>query len=164
MVETEVGNKITSTFPEHGIVVDKSLTNLNEQFRTLPAFVVDFLIAEMVDPKNPSSGLERIGKLLDNHFMSSDKKEWVKGQIREKGEYTLIGRVLCRFDEARDEYWADVAVLGNQHVRIDKSLIDEYGDILLTSGAWGTFSIAYDDSFSMRNKLYPFPAQPFLAQ
>jgi len=147
---------MSDIFPEHGIIVDKSLGCYNEQFRKLPTFVVDFLIAEMVDPADPESGLNRIGKLLNAHFMDAEQKELVKSKIRESGEYVLIGRIRCRFDEARDEYWVDVSALGNQYVRIDPSLISEYGDILLTTGAWGTFKIIYDESYVARKRLFPF--------
>jgi len=161
MIETDTERKILSIFNENGVVVDKSIGCFSEQFRKLPAFVIDYLIAEMVDVANPSAGLSRIGQLLDDHFMDSDKKEWVKSQIRENGEYTLIGRIRCRLDEGRDEYWVDVVSLGNQYVRIDSSLIEEYGEVLLTTGAWGVFKISYDDSFVMRNKLYPFIVTEF---
>jgi len=161
MAEVDTKQKILSVFSEHGVVIDKSIAYLNEQFRKLPTFVIDYLVAEMVDVSNPSVGLERIGKLLDDHFMDSDKKEWIKSRIREDGEYTLIGRIRCRLDEGRDEYWVDVTSLGNQFIRIDPILIEEYGEVLLTTGAWGVFKIAYDDSFIMRNKLYPFVITEF---
>ncbi len=153
--------KVSEIFPERGIIVDKSLGCLNEQFRKIPSFVIDYLISEMVDSSNPTPGLERIGRMLNNHFMNSDQKDLVKSKIREEGEYVLIGRIRCRFDETRDEYWVDVTSLGNQYVRIDPYLIAEYGDTLLTTGAWGIFKIKYDDSFVMRNKLYPFVVVDF---
>ncbi len=156
MVETEVKQKASRIFPEHGIILDKSLGMLNEQFRKLPSFVADFLIAEMVDPINLTHGLDNINKLLSDHFVDSSKKEWIKSEIRERGEYSLIGRVRCRYDEGKDLYWADISCLGNQYVRIDPFLIAEYGETLLTTGVWGVFTITYDDSFAMRNKLYPF--------
>lgn len=156
MVGTDVGNKISSVFPENGIVVDKSLAGLNEQFRKLPMFVVDYLIAEMVDVDNPSYGIKRIGELLSNHFLDSDKKEWIKSEIREKGEYTIIGRIRGRYDESKDAYWIDIPCLGNQYVRICTYLIAEYGEILLTTGLWGVFTIVYDESYVVGKKIYPF--------
>ena len=156
MVETKSKKKVSKIFPEHGTIVNKALGVLNEQFRRLPSFVIDFLISEMVDPADPVPGLERISQLLNAHFMDSDQKDWVKSQIREVGNYTLIGRLRCRYDEGKDQYWADVTALGNQYVRIDPYIIAEYGEILLTTGVWGTFTIAYDESCVMRNKLYPF--------
>jgi len=161
MIETENKQKVTTIFPEHGVITDKSLGSLNEQFRKLPSYVGDFLIAEMVDPKDPTPGLERIGQLLKNHLMDSNQKEFIKSCIRERGEYTLIGRIRCRYDEGKDIYWVDVNCLGNQYVRIDNYLIAEYGETLLTAGAWGVFKIVYDESFIMRKRLYPFLVTEF---
>ncbi|RLC88998.1 MAG: BREX system Lon protease-like protein BrxL [Chloroflexi bacterium] len=161
MVHTGNKQKIAAIFPERGVMVDKSLAHLSEQFRKLPTFVVDYLISEMVNPTDPTPGLERISKLLSDHFMESDQKELVKSRIREHGEYTLIGRIRCRFDEGKDEYWVDVTSLGNQYVRINPHLIAEYGDTLLTTGAWGVFKIVYDESYVMRKKLYPFLVTEF---
>jgi len=149
-------DKICSIFPEKGIVVDKGLVNLGDNFKKLPSFVVDYLISEMVNPEDPQIGIRKISELLENHFMESDQKELIKSKIRENGQYTLIGRIMCRFDESKDEYWVDVSALGNQYIRIDKDIIEEYGETILTTGAWGVFTIVYDDSFKMRNKLYPF--------
>lgn len=147
---------VSSIFPEKGVIVDKSMSKWNDQWRKLPSFVIDYLVSEMVNPENPTIGLNRISKLLNDHFMNSDQKELVKSKIRERGEYTLIGRIRCRYDEGRDEYWADVTALGNQYVRIDPYLIAEHGGTLLTTGAWGVFKIVYDESYIMRKKLYPF--------
>lgn len=161
MIETEVKQKILTVFSEPGVVVNKGLARLNEQFRRLPAFVVDYLVAEMVDPVNPTSGIEKMGQLLKNHFMESSEKELVKSRIRERGQYTLIGRLQGRYDEGKDIYWIDVSCLGSQYVRIDPYLIAEYEYLLLTTGGWGIFTIAYDDSYVMRNKLYPFVVTEF---
>lgn len=161
MIEVETKNNVSTIFNEPGIIIDKSMSRFNDQWRKLPSFVIDYLISEMVDPEDPTSGLERIDKLLGDHFMESDQKELVKSKIREQGEYVLIGRIRCRFDEARDQYWVDVTALGNQHVRIDAFLIAEYGETLLTTGSWGIFKIIYDESLVLRNKLYPFLISEF---
>ena len=44
MAVVDLKDKVAKIFPEPGIVVDKGLVSLNEQFRKLPAFVTDFLI------------------------------------------------------------------------------------------------------------------------
>lgn len=156
MNEVAVKRDMSAIFPEKGIIVDKSLGCLNEQFRKLPSFVIDYLIAEMVDANDPTPGLKRVSQLLNDHFMESSDKELVKSRIREQGQYTLIGRIRGRYDEGKDEYWFDVTALGNQHIRVDPYIIVEHGDVLLTTGAWGVFTITYDDSLVIRNKLYPF--------
>lgn len=161
MVGIETKQKVSTIFHERGVVIDKSLATLNEQFRKLPSFVIDYLIAEMVNSADPTLGLNRISKLLNDHFMESSQKELVKSLIRERGEYTLIGRIRCRYDEGRDEYWVDVTALGNQYIRINPHLIAEYGKTLLTTGAWGVLKIVYDESCTIRKRLYPFLISEF---
>jgi len=161
MTVTEGKNKVLDIFPERGIVVDKSLTVLNDQWKKLPSFVVDYLISEMVDPADPTDGISKIIELLDKHVINADQKDWIKSVIREHGSYTLLGRLKLRYDEKIDQYWCDVECLGNQHVRIDPFLVAEYGENLLTTGAWGVFEISYDDSFVLRNKLFPFLVTSF---
>lgn len=161
MIGIQTIEKVKSIFHEPGIIVDKSLAGLNEQWRKLPSFVADYLTAQMIDTDNPAPGIERINQLLINHFLEADQKELVKSKIRENGEHTFIGRIRCRYDEGKDEYWVDVTSLGNQYVRIDPHLIAEYGDTLLTTGAWGVFKIVYDESYVMRKKLYPFLVTEF---
>lgn len=161
MIAIQTEGKVKSVFHEPGVVVDKSLSKLNDQWRKLPTFVLDFLIAEMVDPSDPSVGISRINKLLNDHYMDSDEKELVKSRIRENGEHVLIGRIHCRFDESRDYYWADVSAMGNNYIRIEPALIEQYGDLLLTTGGWGVFRVVYDESCVMRNKLYPFLIDEF---
>jgi ATP-dependent Lon protease len=156
MVEIGIKDKVAAIFHERGTIVDKSMSKWNDQWKKLPSFVIDYLIAEMVSPTDPVPGLERISRLLNDHFMESDQKELIKSKIREQGKYSLIGRIRCRYDEGKDEYWVDISCLGNQYIRIDPYIIAEYGEILLTTGCWGTFTIIYDTSYVMRKKLYPF--------
>ena len=161
MIGEKEKNKLRVIFREPGIIIDKSMSKWDDQWRKLPSFVIDYLLSQMVDPSNPTIGLEKISKLLNDHFMDSDQKELVKSHIRERGEFVLIGHIRCRLDEAKDEYWVDVTALGNQYVRINPQIIAQYGEILLTSGAWGVFKIVYDESYSIRKRLYPFLVTEF---
>jgi len=161
MTVTEIDNKLMAIFDEKGVVVNKSLASISEQFRKLPAFVVDYLISEMVEDDKIEAGIIRIGKLLESHLVEADKKEFIKSSIRENGEHRLIGRVRCRFDETIDQYWADITSLGHNKIRVNPFLIAEHGEILLTTGAWGVFTVAYDESFRLRNKIYPFVLTEF---
>lgn len=159
MVETT--EKITELFDGSGKIIDKSLANLSDQFRKLPRFVADYLISSYVDGDDPGPGLAKIDRLIKEHFVESDQKEWVKSQIKQNGSYHLLGSLRCRYDQAKDEYWADVPCLGDQFVRISPYVIAQYGDTLLTVGAWGTIQIAFDPSYKLRSRLYPFVVVSF---
>jgi len=103
--------------------VNKGLSALSDQFRKVPRFVADYLISTMVDPDNPSPGLQKINKLMNEHFVDSDQKEWIKSRIRENGEHPILCDLRCRYDQGRDEYWAEINVLGDRFIRIDQSVI-----------------------------------------
>lgn len=161
MVKTELSDKVSSIYGQ-GIIVDKSLSSMSDQFRKLPKFVVDYLISTIVDPDDPGPGLERISLLMRDHFVTSEQKEWIKSCIKENGQHPLIGNIICRYDQSKDEYWCDIDALGDQFVRIDPHIIAEYGDALLTTGAWGTITVAFDEDFKIRSKLYPFVVIDFM--
>ena len=154
-------DKISRVFAEDGIIVHKGLASLSDHFRKVPRFVADYLISTFVDTDDPAPGMEKIAQLLTDNFVDSNRKEWVKSRIKEDGEYNLLGNMRCRYDQAKDQYWADIGVLGDQYVRISPYVIAEYGDILLTSGAWGTIHVCFDPSYAVRSKLYPFIVTDF---
>ena len=89
------------------------------------------------------------------------KKELIKSRIKEKGQYTLIGQLTVRLDQAKDHYWANVPALGDDTVRISATVLETYGDILLTSGAWGTMEIEYDATYEIKSRKYPFYLRNF---
>lgn len=158
----DLDTKALSVFGNNGIVIDKRLASLSEHFRKLPRFVVDYLISALVDPSNPSEGLEKIGTVMKENFVESDEKELIKSKIRQRGVHSLLGHIQCRYDQGKDEYWADIGALGDQYVRLDPQIIAEYGDTLLTTGAWGTIDIAFDSNYAVRSRRYPFYVVKFV--
>ena len=142
-------------------VVLKRLTRWNEAYKEFPRFVMEYLCARYVDPGNPESGQARIDRLLQEHYVDSDAKELIKSRIKEKGEYALLGSLQVRLDAARDHYWAEVPALGDSFVRVSRKVLDEYGEALLTGGAWGTMTIEYDNSYHLGARIYPFYVREF---
>jgi ATP-dependent Lon protease len=142
-------------------VVLKPLTRWNEAYKEFPRYVLEYLCARYVDPGNPVAGQARIDRLLQEHYVESDAKELIKSRIKEKGEYILLGSLQVRLDAARDHYWAEVPALGDNFVRISAKVLDEYGEALLTGGAWGTMTIEYDARYEIRSRIYPFFVRDF---
>jgi ATP-dependent Lon protease len=92
---------------------------------------------------------------------AQSKKELIKSSIREKGEYTLLGQLTVRLEAGRDHYWADVPSLGENTVRVSQRVLKEYGEVLLTSGAWGTMVVEYDATYEIKGRKYPFYIKEF---
>ena len=142
-------------------IVLKGLTRWNEQYKEFPRYVLEYLCAHYMDPADPVPGQERIDQLLADRYIDSSAKELIKSRIREKGQYALLGELRIRLDERQDQYWAEVPAIGSSTVRVSERVREDYGDVLLTSGAWGTISIEYDPSYKLRNTIHPFYVREF---
>ncbi len=142
-------------------VVLKPLTRWNEAYKEFPRYVMEYLCARYVDPNNPIPGQQRIDRLLQEHYVDSDARELVKSRIKERKEYILLGSLQVRLDAARDHYWAEVPTLGDNHVRVSQRVLQDYGDALLSGGAWGTMTIEYDARYELDGRIYPFYVREF---
>jgi ATP-dependent Lon protease len=144
-----------------GLVILKPLTRWNEAYKEFPRFVLEYLVARYVSPEEPVDGQRKIDRILSEHYTESSKKELIKSAIREKGQYTLLGQLTVRLEASRDHYWADVPALGESTVRVSQRVLKEYGDVLLTSGAWGTMGVEYDATYEIKGRKYPFYIKEF---
>src|SRR5262249_49589750 len=95
------------------------------------------------------------------HYSESAKKELIKSRIKERGQYALLGQLTVRLDQARDRYWASVSALGDDTVRVSHKVLAQYGDALMTSGAWGTMDLEYDATYEIKGRKYPFYIREF---
>jgi len=161
IVSTTLDDKVLTVFEPGKVVVNKGIAHFSEQFRRLPKFVADYLVASLVDPHDPAPGLAKMDRLLREHFIESEQQELVKSLIRENGEHHLIGPLRVRYDQGRDMYWAEIPALGDQYVRIDLSLVKTFSESLLTAGAWGRITVAFDGHFSLGGKRFPFIVEAF---
>lgn len=142
-------------------VVLKPLTRWNEAYKEFPRYVMEYLCARYVDPDNPIPGQQRIDRLLQEHYVDSEARELIKSRIKEGREYTLLGSLQVRLDATRDHYWAEVPALGDSYVRLSQKVLQNYGDVLLTGGAWGTMTIEYDARYELGGRIYPFFVREF---
>jgi ATP-dependent Lon protease len=142
-------------------VILKPLTRWNEAYKEFPRYVMEYLVSRYVDAEEPVAGQRKIDKILSEHYTESAKKELIKSRIKENGEYTLLGQLTVRLDQARDHYWADVPALGDNTVRVGPKILEQYRDVLMTSGAWGTMVIEYDATYEIKSRKYPFYVREF---
>src|SRR3989338_6531938 len=129
-------DKITQVLGDR--VIFKPLTRWNEAYKEFPRYVMEYLVSRYVNASDPVPGQHKIDKILSEHYSESGKKELIKSRIKERGQYTLLGQLTVLLDQARDHYWATVPALGDDTVRVAKKVLAKEGDVLLTSGAWGT--------------------------
>jgi len=155
----DLNGKIQMILPDR--VILKPLTRWNEAYKEFPRFVMEYLVARYVDANAPLAGQQKIDRILNEHYTESSKKELIKSAIREKSQYTLLGQLTVRLEEGKDHYWADVPALGVNTVRVSEKVRQQYAEILLTSGAWGTMVIEYDATYEIKGRKYPFYIREF---
>lgn len=151
--------KITKVLGDR--VILKPLTRWNEAYKEFPRYVMEYLVSRYVDAANPVDGQKKIDRILAEHYTESAKKELIKSRIKERGQYTLLGQLSVRLDQARDHYWASVPALGDDTVRVAQKILSQFGDVLLTSGAWGTMEIEYDGTYEIKSRKFPFYIREF---
>src|SRR3989454_5627521 len=137
-------------------VILKPLTRWNEAYKEFPRYVIEYLCARYLDANDPLPGQKKIDRLLEEHYVESGKKELIKSRIRERGAYAFLGQLTLSYDQRTDHYWADVPALGDSHVRVNERVKREFGDVLLTTGAWGTMQVEFDGTYELKGKKYPF--------
>jgi ATP-dependent Lon protease len=142
-------------------VILKPLTRWNEAYKEFPRYVMEYLVSRYVNPDTPIAGQGKIDRILSEHYAESAKKELIKSRIKEQGQYMLLGQLSVRLDQSKDHYWADVPALGDNTVRVAPKILKSYGDVLLTSGAWGTMEIEYDGTYEIKGKKFPFYIRDF---
>jgi ATP-dependent Lon protease len=142
-------------------IILKPLTRWNEAYKEFPRYVMEYLVARYVDAADPVAGQQKIDRILSEHYTESAKREFIKSCIKEKGEYTLLGQLTVRLEQTKDHYWAEVPALGDSNVRVSQRVLDEYREVLMTSGAWGTMVIEYDATYEIKGKKYPFYIRDF---
>src|SRR6266568_3602147 len=122
---------------------------------------MEYLVSRYVDAEEPVASQSDIDYIHSQHNTESAKKELIKSRIKENGEYTLLGQLTVRLDQARDHYWADVPALGDNTVRVGPKILEQYREVLMTSGAWGTMVIEYDATYEIKSRKYPFYVREF---
>ena len=155
----ELDEKILENLSDR--VVLKPLTRWNEAYKEFPRYVMEYLVAKYVEPTSPIPGQQKIDRILTEHYVDSGAKELIKSKIKESGEYILLGQLGVRLDASRDHYWAEVPALGDSYVRVGRKVLKEYGDILLSGGAWGTMVVEYDPQYELKGRIYPFYIREF---
>ncbi len=141
----------------------KSLTRWNEAYKEFPRYVMEYLCNRYVDPETPIEGQKKIDRILDEHYVDSSQKELIKSRIveSENKQYTLLGQISMVYDQRQGIYWVDVPAIGDNRVRVSPRVRQEFGDILLSSGAWGTVTIEFDPTFEIKKRKYPFNITDF---
>ena len=109
LILDNLDNKLMDNF--RGFVVKKDLVRQLKIWANVPAFVLEYLLANScstTDEEQIRKGIENVKKILQDHYVNPEESKLTQSKIREQRNFTVIDRIEVALDANRDKYWANL--------------------------------------------------------
>jgi len=141
-----------------GFVVKKDLVGIVKGGANVPAFVLEYLLANSCstdDEEKIKEGLENVRAILRDHYVNPEESSLIQSKIREKGRYKIIDKISVELDATKDTYWATLVNSNIKNANITSDLVKQHEKILL-GGIWAIIDVEYDPLITIGSKVFPF--------
>ncbi|MCC5878233.1 MAG: protease Lon-related BREX system protein BrxL [Candidatus Sumerlaeia bacterium] len=141
-----------------GYVVKKDLVGIIKGGANVPAFVLEYLLANTCsteDEEKLREGMENVKTVLRNHYINPEESTLIQSKLREKGRYKIIDKISVELDSKRDCYWASISNSNIRHANISDELVKNHEKLLL-GGIWAIIEMEYDPMIIVGSAVYPF--------
>lgn len=141
-----------------GFVVKKDLVGIIKGGANVPAFVLEYLLANTCSTEDEAKlkeGMENVKTVLSNHYVNPEESTLIQSKLREKGHYKIIDKISVELDTKRDCYWANISNSNIKNANIDDNLVKQH-EKLLMGGIWAIIDMEYDSLITEGKTVYPF--------
>jgi len=141
-----------------GFVVKKDLVGIIKGGANVPAFVLEYLLANTCSTENEEKlkeGMENVKKILRDHYINPEESTLIQSKLREKGRYKIIDKISVDLDAQKDRYWANISNSNIKKANISDDLVKAHEKLLL-GGIWAIIEMEYDPLITMGTTVYPF--------
>lgn len=141
-----------------GFVVKKDLVGVIKGGANVPAFVLEYLLANSCsteDEEKLREGMENVKTILRNHYVNPEESTLIQSKLREKGRYKIIDKISVELDPQRDRFWANISNSNIRKASIGDDLVKSHEKLLL-GGIWAIIEMEYDPMITIGNTVYPF--------
>lgn len=141
-----------------GFVVKKDLVNIIKGGANVPAFVLEYLLANTCSTENEEKlkeGMENVKTILSNHYINPEESSLIQSKLREKGSYKIIDKIFVELDPQKDKYWANISNSNIKKANISDELVRDHEKLLL-GGIWAIIDMEYDPLITIGNTVFPF--------
>jgi ATP-dependent Lon protease len=141
-----------------GFVVKKDLVGIIKGGANVPAFVLEYLLANTCSTENEEKlkeGMENVKKILRDHYINPEESTLIQSKLREKGRYKIIDKISVDLDPQRDRYWANIANSNIRKANISDELVNSHEKLLL-GGIWAIIEMEYDPMITIGSTVFPF--------
>ena len=141
---TALDDKINEKFA--GFVVRKDLVKAVKGNAIVPGYVLEYLLGQYCatdDEASIATGIETVKEILRKHYVHRNQAGLVQSEIKERGRFKVIDRVMVSLNEKTDAYEAIFDNLSIKNVAIDSGTIKEHPKLLVT-GIWCISDVSYE--------------------
>lgn len=141
-----------------GFVVKKDLVGIIKGGANVPAFVLEYLLANTCsteDEEKLQEGMENVKSILRNHYVNPEESTLIQSKMRERGHFKIIDKISVELDAQRDRYWASIANSNIKKANISDELVNSHEKLLL-GGIWAIIDMEYDPMITIGSTAYPF--------
>jgi len=141
-----------------GCVVKKDLVGIIKGGANVPAFVLEYLLANTCsteDEEKLHEGMENVKKILRDHYINPEESTLIQSKLREKGRYKIIDKISVELDPQKDRYWANISNSNIKKANISDDLVRSHEKLLL-GGIWAIIEMEYDPMITMGSSVFPF--------
>jgi ATP-dependent Lon protease len=141
-----------------GFVVKKDLVGIIKGGANVPAFVLEYLLANTCsteDEEKLKEGMENVKTILSNHYINPEESNLIQSKLREKGSYKIIDKISVELDTQRDKYWANISNSNIKRANISDELVTSHEKLLL-GGIWAIIDMKYDPLITIGSAVFPF--------
>ncbi|MBF0120837.1 MAG: protease Lon-related BREX system protein BrxL [Desulfobacterales bacterium] len=141
-----------------GYVVRKDLASLIKGGANVPAFVLEYLLANTCsteDEEKIKDGIENVKKVLREHYVNPEECNLIQSKIKEKGRYKIIDKIAVDLEPQKDHYWASISNSNIKKANISEELVKTHEKMLL-GGIWAIIEMEYDPLIIIGTKVFPF--------
>lgn len=156
IVLDELDKKALNHF--RGFVVKKDLVGIIKGGANVPAFVLEYLLANTCsteDDEKLKEGMENVKKILRDHYINPEESTLIQSKLREKGRYKIIDKISVELEPQRDRYWANISNSNIKKANISDDLVNAHEKLLL-GGIWAIIEMEYDPMITIGATVYPF--------
>ena len=141
-----------------GFVVKKDLVGIIKGGANVPAFVLEYLLANTCsteDEEKLKEGMQNVKKILRDHYINPEESTLIQSKLREKGRYKIIDKISVDLDPQRDRYWATISNSNIKKANISDELVRTHEKLLL-GGIWAIIEMEYDPMITIGSTVFPF--------
>jgi len=141
-----------------GFVVKKDLVGIIKGGANVPAFVLEYLLANTCsteDEEKLKEGMENVKTILRNHYINPEESSLIQSKLREKGRYKIIDKISVELVPSEDKYFAFISNSNIKRATISDELVKNHEKLLL-GGIWAIIEMEYDSMITNGSKITPF--------